>query len=255
MQDRPATPEQVSLRQAVLWIALGLEPCAERLEALEGYPRTVEGDDPQHPLTDSQKRRIEAAKKLLGRQLMEGGLSAHGRPLIFRMATINHGLLLGQTPFESLKPEAMQRAHVVIPAGFWRFDAIGWDEGWAGSTGTPESGKIVTYLEVRIRADALLRAFPSPLTEARRQGAGGRKPVHDQLEIMMLAVWDAAGNDLPANQTAWVEQIAPLLDLHYEDRAGQEAPQRTLLHELGSRLYALRERYEQLRRKGLASED
>ena len=70
----------------------------------------------------------------------------------------------------------------------------------------------------------------------------------------MLAAWDAAGNDLPARQTDWVEQIGPLLDLHYEDRAGQEAPQRTLLHELGSRLYALRERYEQLRRKGLAED-
>jgi hypothetical protein len=55
-------PEQVSLRQAVLWIAFGLELCEERFEAMEGYPRTVDGDDPQHPLTKDQKRRIQETK-------------------------------------------------------------------------------------------------------------------------------------------------------------------------------------------------
>jgi hypothetical protein len=255
MQDRSSTPEQVSLRQAVLWVALGLEPCEERFEALEGYPRTVDRDDPQHPLSDAQKGKIKTAKRLLGRQLIEGGLAAYGRPMTYELTDITQEMLASGMPFEQLDPDALDRVPVAIPAEFWRFDAIGWDEGWPGSTGTPGFGEMVTYLEVRIRTDELRRAFPVPLSKARQQGTGGRKPVHDQLEIMMLAVWDAASNDLPAKQSAWVERIALLLDLHYEDRAGQEAPQRTLLQELGSCLYALRDRYEQLRRKSLAAED
>jgi hypothetical protein len=133
MRDRPSTLELVSLRQAVLWIALGLEPLEERFEALEDYPRTVDRDDPQHPLSDAQKDKIKAAKKLLGRQLIEGGLAAYGRLMTYELTELTQEIVASGIPFEQLDPDALDRPRVVIPAKFWRFDTIGWDEGWTGS--------------------------------------------------------------------------------------------------------------------------
>jgi hypothetical protein len=248
--SKPEVPPVIGLRQAVLWMALGLVPRDKRLEQLRGHPMSIQDPTVLERLPREQRSAIADARAELLAYLIEDRLRAFGRAVVFTMDAVFLSSLRQVSIWEIVKQPAETRPLVEIPPSFWHLDRVGWDEDWAGSDHGPTPGKIVAYIDVGLKTAVVQQLWPrtpTVLAGSRASAArGGRRPIYDEAQFYGLLVWEAHANGLPETQAELVGRMAELLAVAWGEDG---VPGETWLKARASELFRLRETYEAARQR------
>ncbi|HMR33090.1 MAG TPA: hypothetical protein PKA13_20785 [Geminicoccaceae bacterium] len=221
-------PEFASLRQAAICADLGLTIIDPRFEFLEGYPTAIDRLEENPALSPEQRNAIENGKRAVLRAVMLGKLATMGRPVNYERACRIQQVLQKLPLGDILELDALRHPLVPVPPEFWQPDVIGWDRSAAGTFERFPINAITAYMDVRIARTAVGRLWSPAVTTLQpgrqtSKSGPGRKPQHDRVAFLHLALQQAAADDLPPRQADFVRTMQELLAVAWgEDRAPGE---------------------------------